>query len=169
MSWQRKGSLSVAVLSVWPLTCTVFWRKKHGVHWLGLRTEKWDCRWTAICRFLFYWLKNWRVITLPPFFPDPRKTMSKGLELDKGHFHLSLMNTYQRPLKSVAPAQSARTSVSQGGPMSHMSAEEIRAVTGLLCSKEVPEPPLALSVVFHLTCLAIHCIGWLHIFKNVFI
>lgn len=95
---------------------------------MGLRMEKWDCQGTAICRFFFYCLKCWRLLSLPPFFMDPGKTMSKGLELGKGHFHLSLMNTYQVPPEICGSCSNAVTLVSQRGPKSHVSTEEIRAV-----------------------------------------
>ena len=70
---------------------------------------------------------------LPLLFADPGKTMSKGLALGKGHFHLSLMSTIHVPLMSVTPAQSAVSSISQRGPKSHMSSKETRAVAVVCC------------------------------------
>lgn len=56
---------------------------------LGFGDGKVGLAGTAICRLFLYCLIHRGLITLSPFFSDSGKTISKGLELGKCHFHLS--------------------------------------------------------------------------------
>lgn len=152
----------------WPLT---FCREKHTIYWFGGKDGGVTTRGGKVglvrrLQFSDSFSDAWKlgVIILLPFFTDQRENTSKGLELGKGNFHLSLMTTCQGLLKSVVPAQNDDFSLTEGPNVTRISWKEIGATVMVYCvSERCPNHPLPLPALLFIT--GVNSTFW----KNVFI